>query len=181
MALATDADDMLAAAVAHHSAAADVYRVTATRARDLARMHESHDRASIPALMRCVVVLDDDAGARAALAALLRRALSVEVYEAASPAVARALVAAHRPAVVVVDYLLRSGSSGSSSGLAFVESLSRVHRAVIVSGHADLTSLAAPLRTLGTQAFTRPFTDRDAVPFVAHVRALLDDAAPVAT
>ena len=110
------------------------------------------------------------------MAALLRRELSVEVYEAATPATARALVAAHRPAVVVVDYLLRTGHSGSSSGLAFVESLSRVHRAVIVSGHADLAALRAPLTALGVRAYTRPVSDRDAAPFIDHVRSLLASA-----
>ena len=176
MAVSADGDALLADAVAQYQRASDTYRAVATRARDLARVHEHYDRASIAPLYRCVVLLDDDDGARAAMAVLLRRALSVEVYEAATPAAARALVAAHRPAVVVADYLLRMGHSGSSSGLAFVESLSRVHRAVIVSGHADLASLAAPLRALGVRAYTRPVSDRDAVPFVDHVRSLLASA-----
>ena len=64
--------------------------------------------------------------------------------------------------------------------LAFVEHLPRVHRAAIVSGHANLAALAGPLTALGVRAFTRPLTSTEAAPLVAHVRALLDAAAPEA-
>lgn len=178
MALAIDSDDRIAAAVAQYQRASDTYSAVATRARALASAHERYDRATIAPLMRCVVLLDDDHGARAALAAILRSALGVDVYEAVTTTDALALVAAHRPAVVVVDYLLRAGNSASSSGLAFVEALPRVHRAAIVSGHADLDALAGPLTALGVRAYTRPVTARDAGPLVEHVRALLDAAAP---
>lgn len=176
MAVSVEGDDRIADAVAQYRSAATAYSAVATRAQELARVREHYDRASIAPLMRCVVLLDDDDGARAAMAALLRRALGVEVYEAATPVAARELVASHRPAVVVVDYLLRNGRTGSSSGLAFIEQLSRVHRAVVISGHADLDALRGPLTALNVRAYTRPVTERDAVPFVDHVRALLTQA-----
>jgi DNA-binding NtrC family response regulator len=179
------ADAALERATAVHIAAASELRAAATDAAATARTIASHmsayDVRHIPAPLRCVLVVDDDTAARAALVALLRAGLpGVMLFDADSVTTAKIAVAAYRPAVVVVDYVLRVGRSSASSGLSLLYDLPRVHRGVIVSGHANLADLSAPLRALGAEAFTRPLTSTEAAPLVAHVRALLDAAAPEA-
>lgn len=180
-----DHDDSLERAAAVHIAAAHDLRSVALAAAATARAIASHmascDVRHIPAPLRCVLVVDDDDAARAALVTMLRAGLpGVTVFDADSVTTAKIAVAAYRPAVVVVDYVLRVGRSSASSGLSLLYDLPRVHRGVIVSGHADLADLSAPLRAIGAEAFTRPLTSTEAAPLVAHVRALLDAAAPEA-
>lgn len=179
------ADAALEHATAVHIAASHELRAVASDAAATARSIASHmsayDVRTIPGPSRCVLVVDDDDGARHALVALLRAGLpGVAVLDAESVTTAKIAVAAYRPAVVVVDYVLRVGRSAASSGLSLLYDLPRVHRGVIVSGHADLRALADPLRALGVEAYTRPLAAGDALPLVTHVRALLDAAAPEA-
>lgn len=165
----TPADVALSDAVTSYRLACSAACSAATRAQDLAE----RDRALIRPVERCVLVLDDDDAARAALVDLLMVELHVPVHSAATPREASVLVAHHRPAVVVCDYLLRVGRGAHESGLAFVAQLPRAHRAVIVSGHADFAAIAEPLMALGVRAFVRPVSPPEERALVAHVHDLI--------
>ena len=76
----------------------------------------SRDRRDTPQPTRCVLVLDDEEGGRDSMRLLLAP-LGAEVLTASTPAEARALISAKRPAAIVADYYLR-GETSAAPGAA---------------------------------------------------------------
>jgi hypothetical protein len=101
----------------------------------------SRDRRDTPQPTRCVLVLDDEEGGRDSMRLLLAP-LGAEVITASTPAEARALISARRPAAIVADYYLRGAYA----------------RAVLVTGAVDLTALTGIARGCGADLRERPIT-----------------------
>ena len=173
----TSADARLSEAVAQHVAALSLVRAEANATADHARKLAQSDHRTIPVMSRSVCVLDDEEGPRWALATTLREVLHVVVYEAATMRAADVVLARHHPAVVVCDWSLRR-ETPPRSGLEYLRTVPREHRAVIVSGHDALSSLTRECKTLNVRAFLRPLSVADTQALCDHVRALLDDVAP---
>lgn len=174
------ADAALAEAVVHHATVAAEVRTTADAATAMVRDLAASDRREVPRLARAVLVLDDDEAARWALAVALRHDLGVVVYEAATTSQASDVLSQHHPAVIVCDWSLRAPGRLPVSGLRWLLSVGRCYRACLVSGHDDVRSLARECRTANVRAFLRPVTMAQTTALTSHVRALLDEAAPVA-
>jgi CheY-like chemotaxis protein len=120
-------------------------------------------------LARAVLVVEDDPDVRDLFALSLRAHLGVPVWTAGDAAEARAQVAAHRPAVVVVDLHLGAGETGD----ALLLSLDRGVRGVLVSGVADLVTLRLAAARCGAVALRKPPDG-----LMALARRLLDEACP---
>lgn len=84
-------------------------------------------------LTRSVLVLDDDPAQRRIMQSALSTMLSVPVYAAGEAGEAQLLFDRYKPAVVVVDLILRDRDTGDK----FILGLGRKPRAVLVSGAAD--------------------------------------------
>jgi len=112
----------------------------------------AQDRRDTPLPRRCVLVLDDEEGGRDSMRLLLAT-LGAEVLTASTPAEARALITAKRPAAIVADYYLRDTTS-----IALLRERPAYARAVIVTGAVDLTALASIARGCGADLRERPIT-----------------------
>ncbi len=110
------------------------------------------DRRDTPQPTRCVLVLDDEEGGRDSMRLLLAP-LSAEVLTASTPAEARALISARRPAAIVADYYLRGETSA-----ALLRGRPAYARAVLVTGAVDLAALAGIARGCGADLRERPIT-----------------------
>lgn len=174
------ADARLTRAASDFVAAAHDATTASQRAAEQARGLAGEDRASTPTLSRAVLVVDDDSAARWSLVESIRVACHVVVYEAATTAAADVMLARYHPAVIVCDWNLRVLGRPAESGLRWLLSAPRCYRACLVSGHDVLTTLDRECRTVGVRAFVRPITPDAMAALTSHVRALLDEAAPVA-
>jgi DNA-binding NtrC family response regulator len=112
----------------------------------------AQDRRDTPQPTRCVLVLDDEEGGRDSMRLLLAP-LGAEVLTASTPAEARALISARRPAAIVADYYLRGETSA-----ALLRGRPAYARAVLVTGAVDLTALAGIARGCGADLRERPIT-----------------------
>jgi DNA-binding NtrC family response regulator len=114
-----------------------------------------------------VVVLDDEEIGRDSMAALLRDC-GAEVLVAATPAEARALIRAKRPAVVVADYYLRDTTS-----IALLRERPAYARAVIVTGAVHTDALASIALGVRADLRDRPITPEAQRELVALVASYL--------
>ena len=117
-----------------------------------------------PSRSRSVLVVDDHDGCRHLLAAMLREALSLPVYEARSGAEARGLHARHRPAAVVCDLMLPD-----ELGSDVLAAIGRPGD-VLTSGVADADALDAAAHRVGAVAMRKPI---DRARIVDHITAAL--------
>ncbi len=174
------ADAQLERVAAAYKVAATEATTASQRAAEQACGLAGEDRASTPTLSRAVLVVDDNGAARWAIVEAIRSACHVVVHEAATTAAADLMLARHHPAVIVCDWNLRVLGRPAESGLRWLLSAPRCYRACLVSGHDVLTTLDRECRTVGVRAFVRPITPAATAELTSHVRALLDEAAPVA-
>jgi DNA-binding NtrC family response regulator len=110
----------------------------------------ARDRRDTPLPTRCVLVLDDEEGARDSMRLLLAP-LGVDVLTAATPAEARAVIRSRRPAAIVADY------RGETS-VALLRERPAYARAVLVTGAVDLNALASIARGCCADLRERPIT-----------------------
>jgi len=125
------------------------------------------DRRDTPLPQRVVLVLDDEEIGRDSMAALLRDC-GAEVLVAATPAEARALIRANRPAVVVADYYLRDTTS-----IALLRERPAYARAVIVTGAVHTDALASIALGVRADLRDRPITPEAQCELVALVASYL--------
>ena len=145
------ADGVLAGAAALASACVGLDRVRAMFSTSLDALI-AQDRRDTPLPRRCVLVLDDEEGGRDSMRLLLAP-LGAEVLTASTPAEARALISAKRPAAIVADYYLRGETSA-----ALLRGRPAYARAVLVTGAVDLAELAGIARGCGADLRERPIT-----------------------
>jgi hypothetical protein len=127
----------------------------------------ARDRRDTPLPERVVLVLDDEEHSRDSMAVLLRDC-GVEVLTAATPAEARALIRAKRPAVVVADYYLRDTTS-----IALLRERPAYARAVIVTGAVHTDALAGIALGVRADLRDRPITPEAQRELVALVASYL--------
>jgi DNA-binding NtrC family response regulator len=125
------------------------------------------DRRDTPLPERVVVVLDDEEIGRDSMAALLCDC-NAEVLTASTPAEARALIRAKRPAVVVADYYLRDTTS-----IALLRERPAYARAVIVTGAVHTDALASIALGVRADLRDRPITPEAQRELVALVSSYL--------
>ena len=114
---------------------------------------------------RSILVVDDHEGCRHLLAAMLREALSLPVYEARSGAEARGLMARHHCGAVLCDLILPD-----ELGADVLAAIGRKGD-VLMSGVADADALdAAAARCVGAVAMRKPI---DRARIVDHLTAAL--------
>lgn len=121
-------------------------------------------------LTRSVLVLDDDPAQRRIMQSALSTMLSVPVYAAGEAGEAQLLFERYKPAVVVVDLILRDRDTGDK----FILGLGRKPRAVLVSGASD--SLTHHRAAATCNAIPLGRADLDKLPEI--VRGLLDTLHP---
>lgn len=113
---------------------------------------------------RSVLVVDDHDGCRQLLAAMLREALSLPVYEARSGAEARGLMSLHHCGAVLCDLILPDELGG--------DVLAAIGRKgdVLMSGVAEADALDAAAHKVGAVAMRKPI---DRARIVDHLTAAL--------
>ena len=113
---------------------------------------------------RSILVVDDHDGCRQLLAAMLREALSLPVYEARSGAEARGLMARHHCGAVLCDLILPDELGG--------DVLAAIGRKgdVLMSGVAEADALDAAAHRVGAVAMRKPI---DRARIVDHLTAAL--------
>jgi len=128
-----------------------------------------HDRATVPAIERRVLLVHDTPSVLLALASVLDR-IGVPVDQAATPAAARAAARRHRPRVAVIDYDL---GDGEPSGIQLARELGRGPRVVVITARADLDALVPLAAAIDAEVLPLAL-DVDHAALVERVRALLD-------
>lgn len=113
---------------------------------------------------RSILVVDDHDGCRQLLAAMLREALGLPVYEARSGAEARGLMARHHCGAVLCDLMLPD-----ELGADVLSAIGR-RGDVLMSGVAEADALDAAAHKVGAVAMRKPI-DRARV--VDHLTAAL--------
>lgn len=176
----TTADARLERAVNQYVVSARASATAANDAADHVRTLARADRKSVPHLSRSVLVVDDVESVRWAIVESIRQDLGVVVYEAATTSQADAMLARFHPAVIVCDWSLRSPGRVPESGLRWLLDAPRCYRACLVSGHDEVRDLSRECRAIGVRAFLRPTSAAQMAALTSHVRALLDEAAPIA-
>ena len=121
-------------------------------------------------LTRSVLVLDDDPAQRRIMQTALAEILGVPVYAASEIDEAQFLFDRYKPAVVVVDLILR----GRDTGDKFIVNLGRKPRAVLVSGASDSLTHQRAAATCNAIPLSRDDIGR--LPEI--VRGLLDTLHP---
>ncbi len=121
-------------------------------------------------LTRSVLVLDDDPAQRRIMQTALAEILGVPVYAASEIDEAQFLFDRYKPAVVVVDLILR----GRDTGDKFIVNLGRKPRAVLVSGASDSLTHQRAAATCNAIPLSRDDIGR--LPEI--VRGLLDTVRP---
>ena len=113
---------------------------------------------------RSILVVDDHEGCRQLLAAMLREALSLPVYEARSGAEARGLMARHHCGAVLCDLILPDELGG--------DVLAAIGRKgdVLMSGVAEADALDAAAERCHAVAMRKPI---DRTRIVDHITAAL--------
>ena len=113
---------------------------------------------------RSVLVVDDHEGCRHLLAAMLREAMGLPVYEARSGAEARGLMARHHCGAVLCDLILPDELGG--------DVLAAIGRKgdVLMSGVAEADALDAAAHRVGAVAMRKPI---DRARIVDHITAAL--------
>lgn len=164
-------DDVLAGCAAVVSACAALDSVRARLSLSLDALI-ARDRRDTPLPTRCVLVLDDEEGARDSMRLLLAP-LGVDVLTAATPAEARAVIRSRRPAAIVADYYLRGETS-----VALLRERPAYARAVLVTGAVDLGALASIARGCCADLRERPITIEAQDALCALVRSYLPPEAP---
>lgn len=144
-------DDVLAGAAALASACVGLDRVRAIFADSLDALID-RDRRDTPLPSRRVLVLDDEESGRDSMRILLT-SIGVEVLTAATPAEARAIIRAKRPAVIVADYYLRGETS-----IALLRERPAYARAVLVTGAVDLGAISQIALGVRADLRDRPIT-----------------------
>lgn len=117
-----------------------------------------------PPRSRSVLVVDDHDGCRTLLAAMLREALSLPVYEARSGAEARGLMARHHCGAVLCDLMLPD-----EIGADVLSAIGR-RGDVLMSGVAEADALDAAAHCCGAVAMRKPI---DRARIVDHLTAAL--------
>ena len=117
-----------------------------------------------PSRSRSVLVVDDHEGCRHLLAAMLREAMGLPVYEARSGAEARGLMARHHCGAVLCDLILPD-----ELGADVLAAIGRKGD-VLMSGVADADALDAAAHRVGAVAMRKPI---DRARIVDHLTAAL--------
>ena len=113
---------------------------------------------------RSILVVDDHDGCRQLLAAMLREALSLPVYEARSGAEARGLMSLHHCGAVLCDLMLPD-----ELGADVLSAIGR-RGDVLMSGVAEADALDAAAHKVGAVAMRKPL---DRARIVDHLTAAL--------
>lgn len=113
---------------------------------------------------RSILVVDDHDGCRQLLAAMLREALSLPVYEARSGAEARGLMSLHHCGAVLCDLMLPD-----ELGADVLAAIGR-RGDVLMSGVAEADALDAAAHCCGAVAMRKPI---DRTRIVDHITAAL--------
>ena len=113
---------------------------------------------------RSILVVDDHDGCRQLLAAMLREALSLPVYEARSGAEARGLMSLHHCGAVLCDLMLPD-----EIGADVLSAIGRKGD-VLMSGVAEADALDAAAHRVGAVAMRKPI---DRARIVDHLTAAL--------
>ncbi len=148
---------LLGGAILH--VAAPYLRARGERLRDRALRR----RSTVPR-SRSVLVVDDHEGCRHLLAAMLREAMGLPVYEARSGAEARGLMARHHCGAVLCDLMLPD-----ELGADVLAAIGRKGD-VLMSGVAEADALDAAAHRVGAVAMRKPI---DRARIVDHLTAAL--------